>query len=396
MAKTEFDTFRARVERDAESGRRYFGRLQVHRDQSERALLRQLRLLNAGSVSPRALLNGLHLLENLDLRDELSELRQPVLVILGDRDTLVPDDLGGRLRCTHHRVTVWTMDGAAHIPFRSKPGAFAARVIDFLAQHVAPSPPKRVRASVAASFSRANEYDQAASLQREVGAVLSRHLPLANCQRLVDLGCGTGQQLPVLSARAADVFGVDLAEGMLHRARKAAVGRCRWLCADAEQLPISQDAIDLVYSNLAIQWCENLAALARQCARILRPGGSMLLSTLGPSTLWELRAAWRAVDASVHVNRFARFDELEAAFADAGFSLVMRDTAIQTRFVDRVVDLARELRQLGAHNVNPGRPQGLSGRARWQRLETEYGALRNGEGRLPVSWEVGLYRFDWC
>ena len=191
-----------------------------------------------------------------------------------------------------------------------------------------------------------------------------------------------------------EVLAVDIAEGMLRRARVEAPKGCRWLCADAEQLPLASSTVDLIYSNLAIQWCEDLTALAQQCARILRDKGVLLLSTLGPSTLWELRAAWRAVDGLEHVNRFIPFVELEAAFGGVGLTVTARQRRTRTRNVDRVVQLACELRQLGAHNVNPGRPLGLSGRQRWQRLETEYGRLRDAQGRLPVSWEVGLYRFE--
>jgi malonyl-CoA O-methyltransferase len=53
-----------------------------------------------------------------------------------------------------------------------------------------------------------------------------------------------------------------------------------------------------------------------------------------------------------------------------------------------VQQVARELRQIGAHNVNPGRPLGLSGRQRWTRLAEAYASLHDSGEGLPVSWQL--------
>ena len=177
MSMADFTAFRRRVEGDPDAGRRYFKGLQVHNDQRERLVLRQMHMLSTSPVSRRTLLSGLELLQALDLRDEWAGLRQPVLAVLGERDTLVPEQLGSRLAEKNERATVWNVTGAAHVPFLSSPGAFASRVTDFLIQHDSPMPAPRPHFAVARSFNRADDYDQAASLQREVGLALIGRLP---------------------------------------------------------------------------------------------------------------------------------------------------------------------------------------------------------------------------
>ena len=204
-----------------------------------------------------------------------------------------------------------------------------------------------------------------------------------------DMGCGNGYFVSRLRReyQAGQVIGLDLAEGMLQRARDSGA-QAHWLCADAEQLPLADSSVDLLYSNLAVQWCEDLEALARECMRVLRPGGEVLLSTLGPSTLWQLRAAWRMVDRDVHVNRFAVVSELTDHFTRAGAQLHTLQVDTWTRRAATVQQVARELRQIGAHNVNPGRPLGLSGRQRWTRLAEAYASLHDSGEGLPVSWQL--------
>src|SRR5690606_13457587 len=131
---------------------------------------------------------------------------------------------------------------------------------------------------IAHSFSRAaNTYDSVAQLQRDVGTELLKKLPdvLPEKARILDLGSGTGffttklaQQYP-----QAQVLGLDLAEGMLHFSRKSASDSIQWLCGDAEFLPLTDNSVDLVFSSLAIQWCNNLPQLMRELHRVLTPGG---------------------------------------------------------------------------------------------------------------------------
>lgn len=243
---------------------------------------------------------------------------------------------------------------------------------------------------IADSFSRAAAtYDQAAALQRAVGNNLLARLPRdVQPVDLVDLGCGTGYFSRALAARfEAPVIGLDLAEGMLRHARQASPPGGHWIAADAEALPLRDGSQDLIFSSLALQWCPDLSLALGEALRVLRPGGCLAFNTLLDGSLHELRTAWRAVDDFVHVNRFMTADELQGILAAAGFADWRCEVEEHCLSYPRLGELTHELKALGAHNINPGRPGGLTGRARLRQLTDAYEQFRTPHG-LPASWQV--------
>lgn len=248
-------------------------------------------------------------------------------------------------------------------------------------------PDKRL---VADSFSRAAAtYDQAAALQRTVGSNLLDRLPADFAPvDLIDLGCGTGYFSRALQARyERSVIGLDLAEGMLCHARQTSPMLGRWVAADAEALPLRANSQDLIFSSLALQWCPDLGRVLREAYRALRPGGCLAFNTLLEGSLHELRTAWRAVDDFVHVNRFMPAGELQHILAASEFVDWRCEVEEHRLYYQRLGELTHELKALGAHNINPGRPDGLTGRARLRLLTDAYDAFRTDQG-LPASWQV--------
>lgn len=243
---------------------------------------------------------------------------------------------------------------------------------------------------VAESFSRAAAtYDQAAALQRSVGSNLLARLPQSFAPRdIIDLGCGTGYFSRALAAHCQrPVIGLDLAEGMLRHARQLSPALPGWVAADAEALPLRSGSQDLIFSSLALQWCPDLAQALAEAWRVLRPGGCLAFNTLLDGSLHELRSAWQAVDDFVHVNRFMPLDELQALLAAAGFADWRCEVEQHVLFYSRLGELTQELKSLGAHNLNAGRPAGLTGAARARRLTAAYEAFRSEAG-LPATWQV--------
>jgi malonyl-CoA O-methyltransferase len=260
--------------------------------------------------------------------------------------------------------------------------------------HGHPLPDKR---QVAASFSRAAaSYDGVAALQRTVGGELLQRVPSQPLERWLDLGCGTGHFSRVLAARAPQAWGLalDLAEGMLRHARPLG-GAQDFIAGDAEQLPLRADSLDLIFSSLALQWCGNFSAVLSEAQRVLRPGGVFAFSSLCVGTLQELRDSWQAVDGLVHVNRFRQFADYQQLCAGSGLALVSLDQQQQRLYYPNLRQLTHELKALGAHNLNPGRPGGLTGRARIQALSDAYETQRQAAG-LPCSYQVvyGVLRKD--
>jgi malonyl-CoA O-methyltransferase len=186
---------------------------------------------------------------------------------------------------------------------------------------------------------------------------------------------------------AARYLGLDLAQGMVDYARARLPGQGEWLVADAESLPLASASVDLVFSSLAIQWCERPGALFAELARVLRPGGRCVFTTLGPATLRELRTAWAAVDRHQHVNSFLPATTLETAAAGAaGLHLQLQSHQYRMQY-SRVRDLLHELKGLGAHNVTRQRPSGLTGRKTLQGMVRAYEEWRC-DGLLPATYDV--------
>lgn len=253
---------------------------------------------------------------------------------------------------------------------------------------------------VAASFSRAaGSYDSVAQLQRDVGRQLLWHLPLsAQPQCWLDLGCGTGHFSRALADwyPCAQGIAVDIAEGMLQHARQAG-GAQGFVAGDAEQLPLREQSCDLVFSSLALQWCSDFQAVLSESRRVLRPGGVLAFSSLCVGTLQELRDSWQAVDGFVHVNRFRAAEDYRALCAASGLQVHTLQVRAHSLHYADLRSLTHGLKALGAHNLNEGRPAGLTGRARLRALAEAYEKRREAEG-LPCTYQViyGVLQKEQC
>lgn len=262
-----------------------------------------------------------------------------------------------------------------------------------------PPPFALERRWVRAAFERASAgCEDVAHLQAEVGAqLLARLADFPLTPRVVlDLGAGTGRLTRELCRRypRALTLALDLAPGMLRAAARHQGWRRRFarVCGDAQRLPLADASVDLVFSNLMLPWCEPTAAFA-DVQRVLRPEGLLAFSTFGPETLRELRAAWASVDPLSHVHRFPDVQELGMALLRSGLAEPVLDVDRFRRSTPDARSLMRELKALGAHNVSAGRPRSLLGRARLERVQQAYEALRDQAG-LPVSCEV-IYAVSW-
>lgn len=93
----------------------------------------------------------------------------------------------------------------------------------------------------------------------------------------LDAACGTGRYAGYLAARGHQVIGVDTSPDMLGRAR-ARVPKGEFLLGDLRRLPLRDDAVDLVVSGLALAHVPVLEPVMAEFARVLRPGGHVVIS----------------------------------------------------------------------------------------------------------------------
>lgn len=194
---------------------------------------------------------------------------------------------------------------------------------------------------------------------------------------ILDLGSATGASARALRRRfrRAAVIAVDISLPMLERSAR----RSGWFSkrpavqADAAQLPLADQSVDLVFSNLLLPWLEQRDRVFAEVARVLRKEGLFMFSTLGPDSLAGLR---HAPFADMH---------------DVGDELVrsgLRDPVLD---VDRLTvnyadqqSLARDLDAIGASSCMPSRVDSLD-----VELELVYGHCW-GAGPLPARNEFRI------
>lgn len=237
------------------------------------------------------------------------------------------------------------------------------------------------------AFARAaSHYDAVAAFQREAGRrLLDLSATIAPPRRVLDAGCGTGHGLALLARcwPASELLALDFAAPMLQQAgtRGAAV------CADIEKLPLGGASIDLVWSNLALQWCD-LDRAMNEFVRVLSAGGHLAATTLGPGTFVELRRAFYGVDAFRHTNDFIDEHVLRATLAKSGLLPVKLHREPVTVHYPDLRTLLASVRDLGANRVTSHlRRRGLMGKSAWQRFADNYARLATSQG-LPLTYDT--------
>ena len=258
------------------------------------------------------------------------------------------------------------------------------------------------------AFERAaSSYDQAAVLQREISNRMLSRLEYIKYRPevILDAGSGTGYGSQQLAKRypSSQLIAIDIAYAMLLQARPNSAWWQRilplqqqhsyYVCADIEQFPIKNDSVGLIWSNLALQWCNDLNRTFAEMHRILRTDGLLMFSTFGPDTLKELRQSFAKTDSYRHVNRFVDMHDIGDLLVNNRFSTPVMDMEYITLTYDEVIGVMRDLKAIGAHNVIRGRQQGLMGKKRWQHAIDAYETLRR-EGKLPATFEV-VYGHAW-
>jgi ubiquinone/menaquinone biosynthesis C-methylase UbiE len=114
---------------------------------------------------------------------------------------------------------------------------------------------------------------------RPVQDAVMRELRRRTPARILDLGCGTG----ILAARivraipGTTVAGCDFSPGMLRHAA-ARSHRPGWVCGDAQRLPFRSESFDAIACTEAFHWFPDQPAALRECLRVLRPGGCLLVA----------------------------------------------------------------------------------------------------------------------
>lgn len=263
-------------------------------------------------------------------------------------------------------------------------------------------------------FSSAQRVADADFLRREVSARMFERLELVKIdpRRLLDAGCGAGGDLALLQKlyTQAQILGADASAAMLREARsrlsaalssvnrmlaKYLPGRSRsgtgldaaLLCGDFARLPLAHNAVDLVWSNLALHWHPQPDRVFLEWRRVLRLDGLLMFSCFGPDTCKQLRSAFAAIDAAPHVLPFVDMHDLGDMLVDAGFSTPVMDMEHITVTYSSADKLMADVRALGGNPLSTRR-RGLLGKGDWSRVVDNLEQQRQADGKIPLTFEI--------
>ena len=270
-----------------------------------------------------------------------------------------------------------------------------------------PRIPARV-ATVRAQFdARAERFSERAALPREVGRRLIERLQYIRLapHRMLDVGCGTGETRAPLSKRypRADWIGLDISERMLKAADTDGVRERagRWLrrtsshrvAGDGGRLPIADDSVDLVFSNLMLHWHPEPHTVFPEWKRVLKTDGLLMFSCFGPDTLKELRAAASEALPNFRAMPFVDMHDFGDMMVASGFATPVMDAEVLTLTYASPHDLMREVRALGG-NPRDDRARSLPSGRQARQMLSALDAQRGEDGRIRLTFEVA-YGHAW-
>jgi malonyl-CoA O-methyltransferase len=244
----------------------------------------------------------------------------------------------------------------------------------------------------------AKTYEQAAVLAHEVGKRLFERLEYIRLQPQVvlELGCATGILTRQLIQRypQAQTVGIDLVLDLLKLTQKNTTHQADLLAATLDKLPLASQCVDLVVANLCLAWYLDINAVFQELKRVLKPGGLLMFTTLGPDTLKELRQSWAAVDDYPHVHAFYDMHDIGDALLHLQYADPVLDVERLTVTYASIEQFLQELKSSGAVNIAQGRRQTLMSMPTWQKFIAAYQRHQDGTGRIPASFEI-IYGHAW-
>lgn len=285
------------------------------------------------------------------------------------------------------------------------------------------------------AFDRAAERGAESFIAREIEQRMAerleyiRHAPT----RILEAGCGAGQGVALLRAKypQAEIVALDRSGAMLRAARAPGsfvarlrdlptVARVRampmvarlsatpmvarlnalaggavthYVQADLAAAALRPASCDMLWSNLALAWCDDAPATLQGWGATLRSEALAMFTTFGPDTLRELAGAFRAADTGPHVHPFVDMHDIGDMLLAAGFAEPVIDMEAITLTYKSPGRLLSELRAAGYVNAHAGRRRTLGGAAGWRRMLAAYESLAR-DGRVPATFEV-VYAHAW-
>ena len=233
---------------------------------------------------------------------------------------------------------------------------------------------------VSDAFSKASkDYKKYSELQDRCSVKLSNSICLKG--NVLDLGAGPGTHYDIESS---NVFCVDIALGMLNTLKRN-FPNYKAINGDAADLPLQNNSIDSIISNLALQWCSDFKKVTSELHRVLRNNGEIAISLVSANSLPELS------ELGFKTNQFNSINEFENAFDKKSWELIECQVRREVIYFDDLRSLIYSIKGVGASVIksqasNEQKPL-LRGKRDWQNMLTCAEKLRTARG-LPLTYNI--------
>jgi malonyl-CoA O-methyltransferase len=249
----------------------------------------------------------------------------------------------------------------------------------------------------------ARHFDSAATLHREIAGRMIERLSIIrlSAKTILDAGSGTGYASKLLRQRFADCFVIELDHSAMMLRQRANRRRNFWpwsgwrrspVCADFQRMPFTPSSVDLIWSNLALHWAEDVAASFAEAHRVLRPGGLLMFSMFGPDTLKELKDA-SAIN-GFRVNAFVDMHDIGDMLVRAGYADPVMDMEYMTLTYASVAAILHDLKAQASLCTREPEHKGLTARNAYESVVARYEKFRREDERLPATFEI-IYGHAW-
>ena len=154
---------------------------------------------------------------------------------------------------------------------------------------------------------------------------------------------------------------------------------------EASKLPFATNSFSLIISNLMIQWPADKAQVLAEAYRVLKPGGTLILTTLIKPSLHELQYAWQSIDTNTHTLEFLTSSEYSSLLINCGLNLIENLSWHTTIHFPTLSALLRHFKATGTNLAKSQSNLGLGGKRQLQQLENAYQLLSTANG-LPLTY----------
>ncbi len=249
----------------------------------------------------------------------------------------------------------------------------------------------------------AHEFDSAATLHREIAGRMIERLSIIrlSAATILDAGSGTGYASKLLRRRFAHSFVVELDHSAMMLRQRANRRRNYWpwsgsrgspVCADFQRMPLASSSVDLIWSNLALHWADEITTVIAEAHRVLRPGGLLMFSMYGPDTLKELKSTF--ADNGFRVNAFIDMHDVGDVLVQSGYADPVMDMEYLTLTYADFAALLHDLKAQGSSCTQELARKGLTARNVYASVAARYETFRRDDGRLPATFEI-VYGHAW-